>query len=297
VTAKSRIGFVGVGNMGQPMTRHLAGAGFAVTVFDADRAKAAAFATGEGMTAAESPAALGVAADILITMLPDGHAVRAALLGDDGVAPRLAKGALVIDMSSSDPIGTRALGPELAALGLGFMDAPVSGVVARAIEGTLLIMAGADDPALIERARPALLAMGRAVVPTGPLGSGHAMKALNNFVAATGFAAVSEALIVGERFGLDPATMIEVMNGATGRNFMTEIVMKPHVIDGAFATGFAVGLLAKDVGIAESLAAALEMETPLMRRSAELWREARDALPPQADNTEAFKAWRRRAEG
>ena len=133
-----------------------------------------------------------------------------------------------------------------------------------------------EDPDLIEIARPALAAMGRKIVPTGPRGSGHAMKALNNYVAVTGFAAVAEALIVGERFGLDPTRMVTIMNVSTGRNFMTDLVMKPHVVDGAFATGFALALLAKDVGIAESLVGDLKLDMALLRQSAQMWREARD---------------------
>jgi 3-hydroxyisobutyrate dehydrogenase len=293
-TRTEKLGFIGIGNMGQPMTRNLVRAGFSVTVFDADAAKAAAFAAAEGMASAATAAGLA-GVDIVITMLPDGHAVRSALMDGGGVVEHLREGALVIDMSSSDPVGTQTLGPELAARGVGFIDAPVSGAVMRATDGTLTIMVGADDPSLVARARPVLSAMGREVVTTGPLGSGHAMKALNNYVAATAFASTSEALIVGERFGLDPAKMVEIMNTSTARNFMTDVVMKPHVIDGAFATGFALALLAKDVGIAEDLAASLGLDTPMLRKSSEMWREARNMLGPQADNTEAYKAWKRRA--
>lgn len=289
-----RIGFIGIGNMGRPMSANLAKAGHAVTVLDLNAEAAAAHAAEIGGTAAADAAAFGAAADIVVTMLPDGNAVRAALLGEAGVAKHLPKGALIIDMSSADPVGTREIGPALAELGLGFVDAPVSGAVPRAKDGTLTIMVGADDPALVDRARPVLSAMGKDVVATGPLGSGHAMKALNNFVAACGFAAVSEALIVGERFGLDPSRMVEIMNTSTGRNFMTDVVMKPHVVDGGFATGFALALLAKDVGIAEGLASELKIDARLLARTAELWREARDALPAGSDNTEAFKAWRDR---
>lgn len=286
----TRVGFIGVGNMGRPMSANLAKKGFAVTLFDLDAEAARAHAAAIGAEAAAGPDGLS-GSEIVITMLPDGHAVRAALLGARGVAAHLAADALVVDMSSSDPTGTRALGADLARP---LIDAPVSGAVLRATEGTLTIMVGADDPALVERARPALAAMGREIVATGPLGSGHAMKALNNYVAATAFAATAEALLVGEKFGLDRAKMVEIMNASTGRNFMTDLVMKPHVVDGAFATGFACALLAKDVGIAESLSRDMGVDARLLARSAEVWREARDALPPGADNTEAYKVWKAR---
>jgi Spx/MgsR family transcriptional regulator len=120
-------------------------------------------------------------------------------------------------MSSSDPIGSRDLGPDLAAHGVGFVDAPVSGAVPRAIAGTLTIMLGSDDAALSRRAKPVLMGMGNRVFETGSLGTGHAMKALNNFVAAAGFAAVAEALILAGRFGLDPKVAVEIMNVARAR--------------------------------------------------------------------------------
>ena len=290
------VGFIGIGNMGRPMSRNLAAAGFDVTVFDLNVNAARAHADANGLTAVETMAGLA-GCDRIVTMLPDGKAVRAAMLGENGAAPHLAAGTLLIDMSSADPVGTQELGAELAAKGLAMVDAPVSGAVPRAEDGTLTIMVGSDDPALAERARPVLAGMGKEIVQTGPLGSGHAMKALNNYVAATGFAAVSEALIVGQKFGLAPGKMVEIMNTSTGRNFMTDLVMKPHVLDEAFATGFALALLSKDVGIAEDLASSLDMDARLLHTSAAMWREALADLPTGADNSEAYKAWRDRMSG
>ncbi len=156
-------------------------------------------------------------------------------------------------MSSADPVGTRATHADLAKRGLAFVDAPVSGGVPRATDGTLAIMIG-GDAAAIAAAKPVLAKMGTRLFDVGGPGNGHAMKALNNFVAGTAFIAVSEALLVGERFGLDPATMVDVMNVSTGKSFNTENVAKQHVVSRQFASGFALGLLAKDVGIAADLA-------------------------------------------
>jgi len=286
-----RIGFVGIGNMGWPMAKRVTGAGFALTVFDANAARAGRFAAETAVGAAESGAALARAADIVITMLPTGAIVREALLGAGGIARSLARGAVVVDMSSSDPNGTRELGRALAELGVALVDAPVSGGVRGAEAGTLAIMVGGEDEAAIARVRPVLETMGAKVFRTGPLGSGHAMKALNNYVAAAAFTATSEALLVGKRFGLEPAVMVETLNASSGRNYHTDLVFPDHVVGGKFAAGFAIGLMAKDVGIAAGLAREIGVDSPLCQLTSELWNGARDALGGTADFTAAYKHW------
>ena len=215
-----------------------------------------------GAKAAATLAELGKQVDAIVTMLPTGKEVRACLLETEGgaLANALPTGATVIDMSSADPVGTRATHADLAKRGLAFVDAPVSGGVPRATDGTLAIMIG-GDAAAIAAAKPVLAKMGTRLFDVGGPGNGHAMKALNNFVAGTAFIAVSEALLVGERFGLDPATMVDVMNVSTGKSFNTENVAKQHVVSRQFASGFALGLLAKDVGIAADLATAIDVDS------------------------------------
>jgi len=136
-----------------------------------------------------------------------------------------------------------------------------------------------------------LAALGNRLFEVGALGCGHAMKALNNFLAATGFAAACEAMAVGRRFGLDPAIMIDVVNVSTGRNFSTESTIKQQVLTGDFASGFALGLLAKDVKIAADLADAIGVDAPLGRLVRDLWTEARDAIGGDRDHTRAVEAW------
>jgi 3-hydroxyisobutyrate dehydrogenase len=285
------VGFVGIGNMGWPMAANLARRGHSVTAYDRDAERSARFAREHGCAAAGRLADLA-AVDAVVTMLPTGADVRQVLLEEGGgLAPRLRPGTLVIDMSSSEPVGTRRLGPELATRGLAFMDAPVSGAVPRARAGTLAIMIGCDDRDAIARARPLLLAMGEKLFEVGPLGAGHAMKALNNFVAATGFTAAAEALLIGKRFGLEPGTVIDVLNASTGRNFLTEAVMKEHVIEGRHATGFSLGLLAKDVKIAADLGVAVGLDAPLTRLVSERWSHARERLGATRDNSEAILSW------
>lgn len=287
-----RVGFIGIGNMGAPMAANILKAGHQVVVYDTDAAKRSQFAMTHGCAKADSFADLS-GVEFMVTMLPTGQIVRDVYLSDHGggLARHLAPGTVAIDMSSSEPNGTRELGAAVSRAGLVLVDAPVSGAVPRAQSGTLTIMIGGDDAAAIERAKPLLATMGNRLFETGRLGSGHAMKALNNFVAAAGYTAAAEALLIGKRFGLDPTRMLEIMNVSTARNFITEVVMKEHVIDGKFATGFALGLLAKDVKIAADLAVDVHQDAPLAQLVKDRWALARDRLGYARDNSEAIRAW------
>jgi 3-hydroxyisobutyrate dehydrogenase len=272
---------VGLGNMGRPMAASLTRAGYAVTGFDLLPAARERFAQGGGRAAADMATAVARAA-VVIMLLPDGKAVRAAVTA---MRPHLAAGAIVIDMSSSAPLGTRALGAELNAAGFGFIDAPVSGGVKRATDATLAVMVG-GDPAVIARVEPVLAAMGSSIFRTGPLGSGHAMKALNNYVSAAGLAAAVEALAVGQKFGLDPAVMTDVLNASSGRNNTTENKLKQFILPKTFASGFSMALMAKDIRTADELAAAIGVAAPLADACTTLWEEAAQKLGGGADHTE-----------
>jgi 3-hydroxyisobutyrate dehydrogenase len=288
----NQVAFVGVGNMGWPMAANLVRAGFDVTVHDADASRAARFADEHGARAATSVVDLA-GVECVVTMLPTGRDVASALLdGDHGqrLVDVLARGAVVVDMSSADPVGTRVLGEQLASLGIELLDAPVSGGVPRAVDGTLAIMVGGTASGL-DRVRPVLAELGDRMFEVGSLGCGHAMKALNNFVAGTAFVAAAEAVLVGERFGLDPTVMMDVMNVSTARCFNTESVMKQHVISREFASGFTLGLLAKDVGIAAELAVAIGHPEPLARDIVERLAAARDHVGAERDHTSAVTYW------
>lgn len=289
-----RIGFVGLGNMGVPMSAAIAAAGAPLTVFDIDAPRGAAHAAAIGATAAPDLAALGAASDVVVTMLPTGQIVRSAVL-EQGLVDGLAPGALVIDMSSSVPHGSVALAEALAERGIGFVDAPVSGAVPRARTATLTIMAGAADDATFARAEPVLRMMGDRIFRTGGIGTGHAMKALNNYVAAAGFAAGAEAMILGERFGLDPAVALDVMKVSTGRNFSTEMTLPGEVLTGRFQSGFGLALLAKDVRIAADLADSLGAGLPLVAATSAWWDTALADRGEDRDHTEAYLAWEVRA--
>ncbi len=267
------VAFVGLGQMGGPMSAHLEKAGFALRSYDLN---------GRGNCASAAEAARG--ADVFLTMLPDGRAVREAVLGAE-----LPRGVLVLDMSSSDPVGTRELGRELATRGVGLVDAPVSGGVKRALDASLAIMVGGDEPALIERVRPLLEKMGGKIFLTGPLGSGHAMKALNNYVSAAGLAATCEALAAGARFGLDPQVMTDILNVSSGRTNTSEVKVKAFMLSGAFNSGFSTALMVKDIATAVSLAEAMGCEAPLAHRCVELWKDAAGRLGGGADHTEYYR--------
>jgi len=295
MTAALRVGFAGIGNMGWPMARNILAAGYPLHVYDADPQRAARFVSECGGSAAPSPGALGAAADVVITMLPTGADVASLVLGrgGDGVLDGLRRGAVVVDMSSSDPVGTRELGAKLRERKVALVDAPVSGLVPRAAAGTLTIMLGADDEAALALVEPVMKRLGERLIRIGSLGCGHAMKALNNIVAATAFAATAEALIVGKRFGLDPRVMTQVLSVSTGRSFHSDVSFPDHVLTRRFATGFTLGLLAKDVGIAGDLSAAMEADTPLIDLVRQLWTEGRDEVGAAADNSAVVKRWER----
>lgn len=280
----TQIGFIGLGNMGAPMARNLAKGGFTVVAFDVNAEVLAALAAEDNIAAAADARAVGESCEAAITMLPDSDAVEAVVNG--GLADGLGRGGTIIDMSSSQPARTVALGEALAAREIALIDAPVSGGVARAHDGTLTIMAG-GDPAAIDRAAPVLQTMGT-IHRTGKPGSGHAVKALNNFLSAIGVYAVSEALIVGREFGLDPHVMNAIFNTSTGRNNATERKVEQNMLSGTFDSGFALSLMAKDVGMARDLATELGLDAPTLQFCADLLDRTLDARGNAADHTEAF---------
>jgi 3-hydroxyisobutyrate dehydrogenase-like beta-hydroxyacid dehydrogenase len=205
------IGFIGLGVMGAPMAGHLARAGHRLTLHDADAALAQGLARelGAPAQAADSPAALAERSDIVITMLPNGRVVQQVALGERGLVHGLKRGALLLDTSSAEPWLTQQTAAALEGRGVAMVDAPVSGAQWGAQQADLVFMVG-GAAADVQRVRPLLELMGRAVVPVGGLGAGHAMKCINNLITSLTFSATVEGLVIGKRFGLDPAAMVEV---------------------------------------------------------------------------------------
>ena len=288
--SEATVGFIGLGNMGAPMVRNIAKAGYGVVLYDADHAVRDAVARETGGTAASAPADFAHAA-VVVTMLPTSKIVAAALFDwEDGIPRHLPAGAVVVDMSSSDPTETVLLGDRLAEAGVSLVDAPVSGGVLKAEQGSLAIMMGGDDDAAIQRALPVIESLSSTVFRTGKLGSGHAMKALNNYVAAAATTAACEALVAGERFGLDQQTMVDIFNASTGQSWVTTNVLGQQVVSRNFGSGFALGLYAKDVGIARSLTTAMDHPAPVCHAVSQTLIDALEDLG-NVDHAAAMTYW------
>lgn len=296
------VGFVGLGNMGIPMSQHLVAAGYHVRGFDTSPAAIENFKStgspdaGGGVTAVASLASVGDGADAVVLMLPDSDIVEHVVLGrlaserppassrNDWLLRSLPTGSTIIDMSSSDPARTRILASQVAEAGITLIDAPVSGGVSGARAGTLMIMVGGPSEAF-ERFKPMLTAVGKKVVHAGGTGAGHAVKALNNLMSAAHLLASSEALIAGRRFGLDPAVMLEIINGASGRSGSTENKWPNYILTEKYDAGFSVRLMVKDLKLALSIEHATGVPPAASEAVVATWEAALADLPPDADHT------------
>jgi len=279
------VGFVGLGNMGFPMVTNLVEAGFTVRGFDVAAAaveKITTVGAAGSATAAES----ATGADVLILMLPNSRIVQ-SVVDDLLAASALSESTVVVDMSSSEPVATQELAERLAELGIALIDAPVSGGVRGAENGTLAIMAGGEDAAF-ERVEAVLAALGK-VTRTGPVGSGHAVKAFNNLLSATHLWVTSEVMEAGKRFGLDPEVMLSVFNSSSGRSGSTENKWPNFILGETYNSGFGLALMLKDMKIALALAETTGASHQLSADAVERWSLAAADLSPTADHTEVAR--------
>jgi 3-hydroxyisobutyrate dehydrogenase len=285
------IAFVGLGNMGTPMAANLAANGFSLALYDTRGEVMRDFAAAHGGRVAATLADAAQGADAAITMLPNDKIVREVVLGEGGLAAAMAPGTVIIDMSTSAPRATVEIGEAAAARGLHYVDAPVMGGVVFAKDGSLDVMVGGSDED-VERCMPIFNAVGRQVFRCGALGSGHALKALANYVNACAMSNIIEALAIGRKFGLDSKVMAEAMQHmCTGRQHPLDKKVIPQVLTRKFATGMALGLIAKDVGIAADFGHSIGAMTPLADRLAEIWRQGVSEIGHDADQTEIAKLW------
>ena len=275
----TRIAFIGVGNMGLPMVRNLLAAEHEVRAYDVST-EALAEAVQAGAAEATSLADAVTAAEVVITMVPEGRHVRAVYLGDggnDGILGHAPREALLADCSTIDIATAREVAATAAESGYEMIDAPVSGGVGGAEAGTLTFMVG-GTAAGFERARPVLSAMGRNIVHLGGPGHGQATKICNNMMAGIAITAASEVFCLGEALGLDPEKLYNVLSTSTGQTRMMDLMLPvPGIVDSAasnrnFAPGFKAALMAKDLGLAQSAAAQTGTSTPLGANTAALFR-------------------------
>lgn len=264
------IGFIGTGAMGQPMVGNLVEKGFGVVAYDVAPAALAAAAR-LGAATAPSAAEAARASDLVITMLPSSSHVETAYLTQGGVLEGAAAGRLCVDMSTISPSVSRRVAEAAKRRGLRFLDAPVSGGVPGATEGTLTIMVG-GEAADLEEARPALAAMGKTIIHVGPVGSGEVAKVCNNLMSGVIMVALSEAFRIAEGFGVDPKVLTNVLSKSSGNTWVMEHVHPvPGMVVNApanhdYAAGFTTDLMAKDLGLAVS--AARELRVPAFTAAA-----------------------------
>ena len=283
-----KIGFIGLGDIGEPIASHLAKEPFELTVWNRTSSKADEFARNHQARVAATPADAVRDAAVVITCLPSSAEVEAVLHGDNGILEAIRKGSVLIDCTSGDPPTSRSIAAELGGRGVEFIDAPVSGGTAGAKSGTLTVMWGGDTT-VFERVRPVIEAFGKKIVHAGPVGCGDALKAVNNALLAVHILSAAEGLAILAKAGVDPKVALDVINASSGRSNTSENLIPQRVITRAFPRTFRLALLEKDIGIASVLSEDLGAKTPLIALTAERFHEAREKLGERADHVEVVK--------
>lgn len=275
--------FIGLGAMGNPMAACLIRAGFDVTVFDINPERIAKFIAKHGGHGALSLQDGCRDADAVVMILPNSKVVEQVLFSEHGIAEVLKAGTYIVDMTSGVPSLTLAFSRRMAAHQIVLIDAPVSGAVARAESGELTIMLGGDDQQVMP-VMSVLNAMGK-ISRMGPVGSGDAMKALNNLVSCGGYLIGIEALLIGTRFGLDPEKMLVALNNSTGMNNSTQKKFGQYVLSGQYSSGFPIHMMLKDLNNATDLGQELGVVAPFSQLCRDLWACASTMLGPDVDHT------------
>ena len=285
------VAFLGLGAIGTPMARHLARVDWDLRVWNRTTVRAAEFAgkhAAHGVTHAKTPAAAAQGADVVITCFPVSSDVESLLDGPDGLLAGLARGATLVDCTSGDPATSKRIAARLAEQGIGYLDAPVSGGVLGAEGGTLTVMVG-GDAATLEKVRPVIEAFGKKIVHCGAIGTGDAVKAVNNALLALHLWSTAEGLATLTSAGVDPAVALDVINTSSGRSNASMNLFPERVLTRAFPRTFRLALLDKDVGIAAQVAREQRIPSPLIQLTAELYQAAHRALGEDADHVEVVK--------
>ena len=270
------------------MAARIASAGLPLTVWNRTASRADEFAREFGVSTAATPADAARDADIVVTCLPTSRDVAGLVDRPDGLLAGMREGTTLVDCTSGDPATSRAIRDKLAARGIGFIDAPVSGGTTGAQKGTLTIMVGGDAK-LLERAKPVLETFGQKIVHCGDVGAGDAVKAVNNALLATHILAAAEGLAALVKLGVDPRLALDVINASSGRSNTSMNLFPERVVTRAFPRTFRLALLEKDVGIAADVARETRVPAPVLQLTADLFRIARGELGEIADHVEAVK--------
>jgi 3-hydroxyisobutyrate dehydrogenase len=287
------VAFIGLGQMGLPMVMSLLRANIEVHVYDLAAADNIKLAKNAGAIHEDSLEKLASSSIFIITMLPSGEVLRDILFGEPNLKSFLRSGSILLDMSTSNPKHTQLTHAELASLNISMMDAPVMGGVAFAKDASLDFLVGGDN-GLIEKCRPIFDAIGRSVTHCGPIGSGHALKALTNYVNAAAMMTAVEALSIGRAFGMDEDVMSKsLIETCTGRNHPIVKKVIPKILTGSYDSGMAIGLLEKDLKIAADIALQTQSEHPLLDESLEILSEMVQSIGASKDQTEIAKYWRK----
>ena len=268
---KPIVGFVGIGNIGEPVCRNLLDGGYELLIYDVDpEALARLHDTSAEPVASLDTLASGV--DMVLLSLPNSGTVEEVVFGEGGLEDGLS-GKTLIDTSSSKPSSTRSIAKRLAAKAIDMLDAPVSGGVLRAREGALAVMVG-GKPEVYDRCRGVLQSFADEIFYVGDHGSGHLVKALNNLLSATTLVSAAEAALVAQKGGVAPEKFVEIINASNGRSYSTEVKFPRYILNRAFNDGFALGLMNKDLKIALEAAAEMESPMPLGYALAQIWQIA-----------------------
>lgn len=281
------VAFLGLGAIGAPMARHVASR-FPLTVWNRTGSKAEAFAQQNRTRSAATPREAAADADVVITCLPTSREVEALLDGDDGLLVGMKSGATLVDCTSGDPTTSQRIAQHLASSTRHFIDAPVSGGVSGAEQGTLTIMCGGDQ-ADLTHVRPVLEAFGKKIVLCGAVGAGHAVKAVNQALLGIHLYAAAEGLAALTKAGVSPTLALEVINASSGRCNATENLIPQRVLTRAFPRTFRLALLEKDMGIAAAFARTEGVSAPVLQLTTELYRAAKRELGEEADHVEIAK--------
>ena len=282
-----RVAFLGLGAIGEPMAARLAASG-SLIVWNRTPGRAAEFAARHRAAVAQTPREAAAGSEALITCLPTSREVEAVLEGPDGVLAGAAPGLLILDCTSGDPAASRRIAERVAARQIAFADAPVSGGVSGARTGSLTIMVG-GDPAVFQRALPILQVLGQRIEHVGPVGAGHALKAVNNTLLAVNLLAAGEGLAALVKAGVPAATALAVLNASSGRSFVTEVLVPERVLTGEYPQTFRLALLDKDVGIARDFVERTGVDAPVISLVAQLMSRARALLGERADHVEVVR--------